>query len=508
MSQKKFILSAMMSCALMAGAQSKVTDLAALYITTPGGTEITSTETYVTATMTLVNEDGTISSFPDTRVRGRGEAKFALDKKPYKLKLAAKDRLLGENGAKAKKWNLMAQHGDKTLLRNAVASFIALEAGQPFAPGARFVDFTLNGKYCGTYQLTDQIDIRKHRVNITEQPEVVDEQTNITGGYLLEIDDSADDLEGSFFSTTKGVKITIKSPDEDVILPRQIAYITEHVQKFEDALFGENWLDAQTGYKKYIDLNSLVQWYVTNEFAAEPNAFRSVYFYKEMDSEQLTFGPVWDFDFAFDNSSRFGSRPEALIAQEGRGAEWCFTWIDRIRQDPEFHKAVNTLWSKMVADGIVGKTTGYIDTMAKAIDASQQKNFGIYPINEKSHDEQHLFNSYAEGISFLKEFVTKRAAFLTDAFKTLANGGSVPEVGGLDAIDEIEAENYYVTVSNGKIKFSSVSTLEGSYVIYSTSGAVAARGAITPEITPALGNGTYILTWTIGGKTRSAKFSL
>lgn len=422
---------------LTAGAQSLITDLPAVYITTPQGADKINTEEYILTNMKIVEKDGSVTEYADTKVRGRGTAKFALDKKPYKLKLFSKARLLGVGRGNGKKWNLMAQHGDKTLLRNAVGAFIALEAGQPFAPGVKFVDLVIDGNYQGTYQLTDQVDIRKYRVNITEQPETIDATTNITGGYLLEVDEEAEDTEGSAgFTTTRGMKITIKSPDEDVIVSQQVDYIAAHVQKFEDALFADNWLDAANGYRKYLDLTSFVQWYITAEYTAEPNSFRSVYFYKDIDNDKLTFGPVWDFDFSFDNSERWGERPRALVAQEGRGEEWCYLWIDRLRQDPEFHKAVNEAWKTLVSNGIVNKVNAYIDEQAAVLAQSAAKNFELYPINVKAHDERVLFDTYAENIDFLKKTQAARADFLTEAFQTLADGGTVPETGD-SSIEEI-----------------------------------------------------------------------
>lgn len=436
---RKILLASILSLLLgiTAGAQSLITDLPAVYITTPQGADKINTAEYILTNMKIVEKDGSVTEYADTKVRGRGTAKFALDKKPYKLKLFSKARLLGVGHGNGKKWNLMAQHGDKSLLRNAVGSFIALEAGQPFAPGVKFVDLVIDGAYQGTYQLTDQVDIRKYRVNITEQPETVDATTNITGGYLLEIDEEAEDTEGStVFTTSRGMKITIKSPDEDVIVSQQVEYIADHVQKFEDALFAENWLDPTDGYRKYLDLNSLVQWYITAEYTAEPNSFRSVFFYKDINNDKLTFGPVWDFDFAFDNSERWGERPCALVAQEGRGAEWCFLWIDRLRLDPDFHKAVNDAWKALVANGIVDKVNSYIDEQAAVLAKSAAKNFELYPINVKAHDERVLFNTYADNIDYLKKTQTARADFLTQAFQTLADGGSVPETGDA-AIEEI-----------------------------------------------------------------------
>lgn len=497
---------------LTAAAEGLITDLPAVYITTDNGEDITSTDVYTTANLTVVETDGTSTDYASTKVRGRGNTLFSLEKKPYKLKLVKKANLAGADYAKGKKWNLMADHGDKTLLRNAVASFIATEAGQPFAPIAKFVDLTVNGKYAGTYRMTDQIDIRKKRVNITEQPEVVTALTDISGGYLLEIDDSADDLEGSVVSTAKGMKVTIKSPDEDVIIPDQITYITNHLNKFEEALFSEKWLDANEGYRKYLDLNSLVQWYITAELTAEPNSFRSVYFYKDKADDKFYFGPVWDFDFAFDNSARWGSRPKALVAQEGRGPEWCFTWIDRLRQDPEFHKQVNNTWKQLISNGLIDKTIKYIDETAALIDKSQQKNFGLYAIGTKAHDEQHLFSTYAEGVDFLKDNLKKRAQFLTDAFATLAAGGSVPVTDpeeGDSSIDSIEIPDYRVVVSGSTLRFVSSGNLEGTWTIYSMTGAKVSSGKIKPTVSlNTLSKGNYVVCWTIGNTVKSAKFTI
>lgn len=491
--------------------QGLVTDLPAVYITTDDGEDITSTEVYTTASLKVVESDGTSTEYAATKVRGRGNTLFTLEKKPYKLKLAKKANLAGADYAKGKKWNLMADHGDKTLLRNAVASFIALEAGQPFAPIAKYVDLTLNGKYLGTYRMTDQIDIRKKRVNITEQPEVVTDLTDITGGYLLEIDDAADDLEGSVVTTTRGIKVTIKSPDEDVIVPSQISYISEHLNKFEDALFSENWLDANSGYVKYVDINSFIQWYITAELTAEPNSFRSVYFYKDKGDDKFYFGPVWDFDFAFDNSSRWGSRPEALVAQEGRGPEWCYTWINRLRQDPNFHQMVNDAWKNLTSKGLIDKTVKYIDETAAKIEKSQRKNFEIYSIDTKAHDEEHLFSSYAEGVDFLKSNLRARAEFLTKAFATLAAGGTVPVVGKPDdsAINEVVIPDYEVLIRDKELIFASSQPIVGTWTIYNISGAKVMSGQIEPKVAlSSLSDGNYIVCWMIGNSVHSAKFHI
>lgn len=124
-----------------------VSDLPAIHINTLDGNAITSKDTYVPTTLRYVEPSGIVTVYDSVRVRGRGSATWTLEKKPYKLKFRNKVRMLGSTGANGKKWNLMANHTDKTLIRNAVASFIGSFTGQKFTPGYRFVDLSVNGAY-------------------------------------------------------------------------------------------------------------------------------------------------------------------------------------------------------------------------------------------------------------------------------------------------------------------------------------------------------------------------
>jgi hypothetical protein len=110
----------------------------------------------------------------------------------------------------------MANAVDKTLIRNAVASFIGKELGQSYVPAAKFVDVTLNGNFIGNYQISDHIDIRPHRIDIVEQEEIPTDDSDISGGYFMELGSPAYSQEINF-TTNKGVGVGIKSPDEDVI---------------------------------------------------------------------------------------------------------------------------------------------------------------------------------------------------------------------------------------------------------------------------------------------------
>jgi hypothetical protein len=402
-------------------AYPRLTNLPTLYIDTEGGAAITSKTTYILSTLHYVDDTG-VTTYDSVSIRGRGNSTWGLAKKPYRIKFSRKQAFLGADRAKAKSWTLLANYADKTLIRNAVASCIGDIAGQPFTPAAAFVDLVLNGEYLGNYQVSDQIDVRKKRVDITEQKTTPTADDDISGGYLLEVDGFASG-EPVHFSTHQDVAVTIKSPDDDVIDARQISYITTCVNTFEDALFSDNFADSLLGYRPYVDSLTLASWYLSSELTANPDCFWSTYMYKEKGDDRLYWGPLWDYDIAFNNCNRVGDVSEALMVDKGLGAALAKKWAVRLWQDPWFVQLLRRQWRQMVDDGVEDRVTAYIDSVAALIDASQQLNYDKWAINKRVYNELVLFDTYAEGVSYLKEFVHKHCAYLSDVLAQEADSG-------------------------------------------------------------------------------------
>lgn len=245
------IITACLITAIHVNAQSvdwhRLTSLPHLYINTFSGEDITSKSWDVWAEMWLVDENDCIDHEYSVAIRGRGNSTWNLYKKPYRIKFQKKKRLLGQERANAKKWTLLTNHSDKTLMRNALASYIGELCGQTFTPAAKFVDLTLNGSYRGTYQISDKIDVRKKRVDIAEQEHPLTPESNITGGYLLEADGFADFKEGvnGFRTARTGIPVRIHYPDDDELERKQTDYIRQYVNRFENRLFSPDFRDPQ-----------------------------------------------------------------------------------------------------------------------------------------------------------------------------------------------------------------------------------------------------------------------
>lgn len=431
----------------------QLTNVPTLYIDTEGGASVKSKETYVKCTVRYVDADS-ITIYDAANIRGRGNSTWGFAKKPYRLKFDKKQRFLGPDRAKAKSWTLLANHADKSLIRNAVASFVGTFAGQPFTAAAQPVDLVLNGEYLGSYQISDQIDVRKKRVDIVEQPDTIYDDTDISGGYLLE----ADGLyyqEPVYFVTDNGVGIAIKSPDDEVIQSSQKEYIQDVVQRFETALYSDDFADALKGYRQYVDSLTLASWYVASELTANPDCFWSTYMYKDQGDDKIYFGPLWDFDIAMNNCTRTGDVSERLMIDAGFGAGVLKPWAQRLWQDPWFVQLINRQWQSMAEQGVEQKVVEYIDSLAAVIDRSQALNFQKWSIKQRVWNELVLFSTYTEGITYLKDFFHTHCAYLTDALAEAAGQitepSTNPDSGKTDETTEFVPNSdylYYITNAN------------------------------------------------------------
>jgi len=361
---------------------------------------ITSKDNYVTGTV-AVNGNAEYDSQPTVpmKIKGRGNSSWSLfPKKPYRFKLDTKASLLGMPAAKD--WVLLANYNDKTLMRNRIALELARRVGSDFAPESRFVEVFLNGEFLGNYLLTAQVEVQSKRVNITE---LTASATDITGGYLLELDYRLD--EPNWFRTTKNLPITIKSPD--AITAPQLAYIKKYFQDTEDALFATNFADPVNGYSKYLNSDSFVNWLLVNETTKNQDArdFSSIYYYKDRGGK-LGMGPVWDFDLSSGNiDSTIAKVPENWYVRDA-------TWFARLEHDPVFNNKFRNRWAATRNNEIQQIFTD-IDQTAAYLQLSQKKNFGRWPILDKYIWRNAVVTgSYDKEVDYMRAFLKSRVAWI------------------------------------------------------------------------------------------------
>lgn len=422
---------------------TRLSNLPAIYINTFDHCPITSKTDYVYATMHYVDENDNLTTYDSLQIRGRGNSTWGLPKKPFRIKFHKKEKFLGQGYAKAKSWTLLANAGDKSLMRNAVTSLMGEFTSLKFNPAAKFVDLVLNGEFLGNYQISDQVEVRPHRVDIMEQDLPLYDASDISGGYLLEVDGFAD---GNCFNTNRyWLTIRIHYPDEDDIVERQKDYIRNYINDFEGVLAGDDYTDAEKGYRQWVDSASLADWYICTELSANIDGFWSTYFYKEQDDPLLYWGPLWDFDIAYDNDYRKPGTTDRMMTEYGYGQTR--EWMVRMWSDPWFARLINRRYAQLLDEGLVEYLHEKIDSLDNLLQTSQELNYEKWGINRQMYHEIVLYSSFDQYVQDLKTFITSHAAYLSTAFAgMLPDNPDTPD----DPTQPFVPEDYYYRLTNAR----------------------------------------------------------
>ena len=376
------------------------TGLHVVYINTDNLTGIDSKETYVNADIAIYPNKLSSESISvykaRTQIRGRGNSTWGMPKKPYRLKLADKSEILGMPAHKD--WVLLANYADKTLLRNYLALDMGSKMDLKYTPRNQYIELVINGVYQGNYLLTEQIKIDKNRLNIHELDE---DDEDISGGYLLEIDERLD--EDYWFRTNRNVPVTLKSD----VTPEQLQYITDYFNNTEEVLYSDNFTSVENGYHNYIDPIAVTDWYWLNEILKNNDAtfFSSVYLFKDRGG-LLNLGPIWDYDLAAGNVNYNGNdKPDGWWVKNS-------AWIERIIQDPDYKKNATERWNELKTK-VIPEILTSIETQSAFLNLSQEQNFYKWPIlNEWVWPNAVVTGSYKGEIDYLKRWLEIRIAWI------------------------------------------------------------------------------------------------
>lgn len=396
----------------------QVTNLPTVVINVPNAAEITSKENETVSTVYVVGNNGKyIHADNKTGVRGRGNASWGFAQKPYRLKFDKKVKLL-DAPAEAKKWTLLSPYGDKSMMRNILAFEISRRVGAEYTPYCQPVDVIMNGEYRGCYQLCDQIDVRENRVDITEMKPEDNSGTNLSGGYLIEIDANAGSEKSNFWSN-KGIPVTIKSPDDEKITAEQKKYIKDAFNTLESRIFSTGFTDEKAGYRQYFDIESFLKHFIVGELSGNTDTYWSTYMYKERGDQKFYTGPVWDFDIAFDNDSRTHyelNGPTGFLYDSGTAS---FAGGDNMRQlvnriiklDPVARERLKEMWNDLRSSGVITSESlvQYVDDTEDYLDQSQKLNFTRWDnLNfNVNMNYQHL-GSYPAEVDVVRRFINRR----------------------------------------------------------------------------------------------------
>jgi len=408
-----------------------------VFIETPNGKDITSkTEWMDNASMRIYMKNG-VSDYDSEeygiQIRGRGNSTWSAttEKRPYAVKLNNKSEILGM--AKHKRWVLLANYYDATFFRNTLANYLGHNyTNLDWTPSGESVELVLNGVHKGNYYLCEQSRMSKRRV---------------PGEYLVEADRKEGSGQitgiktGNFFNVKDVAADSVEDTD-----PVVVAHVKSILDRFETTLYGDDFLDADKGYKKLVDLESFVDWFLIKELSKDydGNMYTSCYCHIMADSI-IRMGPIWDFDLAF------GGNPFEQLMGGGfggfgfaGGTDYAWynepegyhiadaDWFVQMFKDPEFISLLRQKVDNMVAglDDImlyIDSSTDYLTLSASANKVGYSGTnamsgfgggFGWGWGNTSATTTTTQKKPYADEMQVIKAFVSERLKWMQSDLKS------------------------------------------------------------------------------------------
>lgn len=379
------------------------TDVPKIFITT----QTNVTRDYCAAAVRVIDKKGgTEPELSDTgaKVKIRGNSTSSGAKKPFNIKFSSKTDLLGMG--KNKKWCLLANCYEKTLLRNQTVLDFTAAIGLAYTPKYRVCDVYLNENFLGSYLVTDAIGASKTRVDI-------DTDAN---EFILERDSYTD--EGTTYFTTDiyGIRFGINEPDEQTA--EQKAWLFDFAAKAERALAGGSLKEIE----KYFDVDSMVDFYIVLEYFKNVDVGTgSTRFY--IKNGRIYGGPVWDFDLSAGNCSSDYYRDYNNVGTSGNSWEglWCERmWFRPLLSVPSVREKLAARYAELqdeiinlYADNTLGGN--YIDRMLAEYGASFRRNYKEagwsdsvrYNVFERTPDK-----GYEANLAYYRAWLEKRNEWL------------------------------------------------------------------------------------------------
>ena len=459
----------------------QATNLPTIYLTstnanTQGRSYVDSSKrNTTTAALKMIDAAGSeISTMDIKELKARGNSTFTYAaKKSYQMKLETASDLL-QNGENVKTWVLLANYFDATLMHDKLFKDMAAALEMPYTASCDWVDLYYDGEYRGVYLLSEKNAVKDTGINITDLEAAYKDQnpeygtnmttatgtnayggsytyttgltdpTDITGGYLLELNhDAPDEVNG--FVTKKGKGVNVKSPEwcGDAAME----YISEYYQAFENAVYAMDENGNYTGinddgkhYYEYVDRDSLVKIFLLQELALSPDGFiSSLYFYKDANGIMYA-GPIWDQDMTL------GTGWTKYISPDTTDYHYL---AEALIQIPDFREAVIAYYNATFApqaNALItedGTIYGYADCLAD----SAEMNFVLWPYIRVGdpNNAEHIWKNttYASVLADMQNWLTQRIAKLDVTFaETVFVTGDVNGDGVVNISDAVALLRY------------------------------------------------------------------
>lgn len=402
------ILTALFSflCIPTAATAAENSTVPKIEITTDSGNGLSleKADGYVGARIKITDADGSVTDDAITlKVRGNSTAMEHVTKKSFNFKFAKKTEVLGMG--KGKKWAMLANCFDPTLLRNTLVFDLAQKLGLPYTSQQRYAELWLDGSYRGCYTVYEPVQEGRDRVDIDI------ESNDGKKDFLLEYESSRTEADVSYVSAG-GLRFAMSDPDEPN--DDQLAYVTDTLTNIVNTLKNGD----EDEIRQVIDVDSFAKFYLLNEYAKTGDfGLSSVFFFYK--DGVLYAGPAWDYDLALGNlngdlnstAAKQGSRSDGIMQADKNfyrfltDKDWFQTEIKRV-----YARHYNTI-ENISSDG------GRLDVLREENQSLFDRNFSEWSVSRWWLNYQKPpLKTYDDNFNFLKNWCAERHLWLSDYY--------------------------------------------------------------------------------------------
>lgn len=353
------------------------------------------------------------------QIKLRGSSSKQVDKKSFNIKFAEKTNLM--KMGEGKKWSLLANPFDKSLMRIGLAFEYAQALGIAYTSEFRYCKLWLNDQYMGIYIAMEPIGDGEDRIDI-----------DVTSGdAIFECDMDRWEDGASYMTAYPDIRMQINEPEAPTL---------DEVRGFESYMYAVYNAVATRDYTVYgemIDIDSFVNFYIFNEVVKDIDfgEFSTRYYVKD---GKLYAGPPWDMDLSMGNVSqvyddskyyRYHNRNGYGDQSEDSTQELWVTgnYYGMLMQDAYFRDCVYARWQEMlpVTQNLVMENElgdSLMDRYLAAYEEDFLSNYGPETTGwsisnqEGTYADQSLALDYAGNVEEVRTWLTKRIAWLDTQF--------------------------------------------------------------------------------------------
>lgn len=276
---------------------SDPTDISRVYVVTNDGTKggsdiIKAIKT--PASLTIISGDGQINTVYDGgTIKLRGNSTSLAAKKAYNISFNSKKEVM-KGKSKGKKWCLLANAYEKTLMRNKLAMDLGASIGGIAVPEEHYAELYIDGKRMGNYVISEPAENGRSGCTYNDE--------DTSDDILFEWEDNDKNEQDCLYYNAPVTGVRFVTEDTlDKNSSRYQKWVST-LTTFENALINT----TSDEVLQYIDVDSFVSMYIVNElFQTVDFAYSSVKFYITYDvngAPTIHAGPLWDFDLSSGNS--------------------------------------------------------------------------------------------------------------------------------------------------------------------------------------------------------------